>query len=158
MNNPFSYRIQASWRGYIVRKWYKNLRKTVPPKDSKLRKQFFEEKVCWTCFCGPFLWCDSAPLNQNSWVSALYLFIYSLSLVPSKQHWKHCVVLLVSSYHPLFKVKIRENNSRPAFCLGQHQQEFLWVSISLPFLISHSNLFPMRGYLWLWSLLRASVQ
>ncbi|NXL47494.1 RNF32 protein, partial [Podilymbus podiceps] len=38
-------RIQASWRGYIVRRWYKNLRKTVPPKDSKLRKQFFEEKV-----------------------------------------------------------------------------------------------------------------
>ncbi|NXK52250.1 RNF32 protein, partial [Chauna torquata] len=38
-------RIQASWRGYIVRKWFKNLRKTVPPKDSKLRKQFFEEKV-----------------------------------------------------------------------------------------------------------------
>ncbi|NXI90457.1 RNF32 protein, partial [Psophia crepitans] len=38
-------RIQASWRGYIVRKWYKNLRKTVLPKDSKLRKQFFEKKV-----------------------------------------------------------------------------------------------------------------
>ncbi|NWH24007.1 RNF32 protein, partial [Grus americana] len=38
-------RIQASWRGYIVRKWYKNLRRTVPPKDSKLRKQFFEKKV-----------------------------------------------------------------------------------------------------------------
>ncbi|XP_014800391.1 PREDICTED: RING finger protein 32 [Calidris pugnax] len=38
-------RIQAFWRGYIVRKWYKNLRRTVPPKDSKLRKQFFEEKV-----------------------------------------------------------------------------------------------------------------
>ncbi|XP_013041227.1 RING finger protein 32 [Anser cygnoides] len=38
-------RIQASWRGYIVRKWYKNLRKTVPPKDIQLRKQFFEEKV-----------------------------------------------------------------------------------------------------------------
>ncbi|NWW48586.1 RNF32 protein, partial [Pedionomus torquatus] len=38
-------RIQASWRGYIARKWYKNLRRTVPPKDSKLRKQFFEEKV-----------------------------------------------------------------------------------------------------------------
>ncbi|XP_025958706.1 RING finger protein 32 isoform X3 [Dromaius novaehollandiae] len=37
-------RIQAFWRGYVVRKWYKNLRKTVPPKDSKLRKQFFEEK------------------------------------------------------------------------------------------------------------------
>ncbi|XP_065485870.1 RING finger protein 32 [Caloenas nicobarica] len=38
-------RIQAFWRGYIVRKWYKNLRKTVPPKDSKLRKQFLEQKV-----------------------------------------------------------------------------------------------------------------
>ncbi|NXN43135.1 RNF32 protein, partial [Rhinoptilus africanus] len=37
-------RIQASWRGYF-RKWYKNLRRTVPPKDSELRKQFFEEKV-----------------------------------------------------------------------------------------------------------------
>ncbi|XP_019386107.1 PREDICTED: RING finger protein 32 isoform X1 [Crocodylus porosus] len=37
-------RIQACWRGYIVRKWYQNLRKTVPPKDKKLRKKFFEEK------------------------------------------------------------------------------------------------------------------
>nr|XP_028607216.1 RING finger protein 32 isoform X2 [Podarcis muralis] len=37
-------RIQAFWRGHIVRKWYKKLRKTVPPKDAKLRKKFFEEK------------------------------------------------------------------------------------------------------------------
>uniref|UniRef100_A0A5F9CHT1 Ring finger protein 32 n=1 Tax=Oryctolagus cuniculus TaxID=9986 RepID=A0A5F9CHT1_RABIT len=37
-------RIQAYWRGYIVRKWYRNLRKTVPPTDAKLRKKFFEEK------------------------------------------------------------------------------------------------------------------
>uniref|UniRef100_G3TJG7 Ring finger protein 32 n=1 Tax=Loxodonta africana TaxID=9785 RepID=G3TJG7_LOXAF len=37
-------RIQAYWRGHIVRKWYRNLRKTVPPKDAKLRKKFFEEK------------------------------------------------------------------------------------------------------------------
>ncbi|XP_007666045.1 RING finger protein 32 [Ornithorhynchus anatinus] len=37
-------RIQASWRGYVVRKWYKNLRQTMPPKDSRLRKKFFEEK------------------------------------------------------------------------------------------------------------------
>ncbi|OXB64010.1 hypothetical protein ASZ78_002894, partial [Callipepla squamata] len=41
----YSIKIQASWRRYIVRKWYKNLRKTVPPKDSKLRKRFLEEKV-----------------------------------------------------------------------------------------------------------------
>ncbi|XP_037691664.1 RING finger protein 32 isoform X2 [Choloepus didactylus] len=38
-------RIQAYWRGYIVRKWYRNLRKTVPPIDAKLRKKFFEEKI-----------------------------------------------------------------------------------------------------------------
>ncbi|XP_053323702.1 RING finger protein 32 [Spea bombifrons] len=38
-------RIQACWRGYIVRKWYKNLRQTVPPNDPKLRKRFFEEKL-----------------------------------------------------------------------------------------------------------------
>ncbi|XP_077124714.1 RING finger protein 32 isoform X1 [Ranitomeya variabilis] len=37
-------RIQACWRGYIVRKWYKHLRQTRPPKDPKLRKKFFEEK------------------------------------------------------------------------------------------------------------------
>ncbi|XP_069504064.1 RING finger protein 32 isoform X3 [Ambystoma mexicanum] len=37
-------KIQACWRGYLVRKWYKNLRQTIPPKDAKLRKQFFEEK------------------------------------------------------------------------------------------------------------------
>ena len=38
-------RIQAAWRGYIVRQWYKKLRQTVPPKDPKLRKKFYEDKV-----------------------------------------------------------------------------------------------------------------
>ncbi|XP_012300746.2 RING finger protein 32 isoform X2 [Aotus nancymaae] len=38
-------RIQACWRGYVVRKWYQNLRKTVPPTDAKLRKKFFEKKA-----------------------------------------------------------------------------------------------------------------
>ncbi|XP_055468919.1 RING finger protein 32 [Psammomys obesus] len=37
-------RIQAYWRGYIVRKWYKNLRKIIPPTDANLRRKFFEEK------------------------------------------------------------------------------------------------------------------
>eukprot|EP00079_Xenopus_tropicalis_P027008 XP_012821136.1 PREDICTED: RING finger protein 32 [Xenopus tropicalis] len=37
-------RIQACWRGYIVRKWYKQLRQTIPPKNPKLRRKFFEEK------------------------------------------------------------------------------------------------------------------
>ncbi|XP_008047996.1 RING finger protein 32 [Carlito syrichta] len=37
-------RIQAYWRGYIVRKWYRNLRETIPPTDAKLRKKFFEKK------------------------------------------------------------------------------------------------------------------
>eukprot|EP00072_Mus_musculus_P074761 XP_017176524.1 PREDICTED: RING finger protein 32 isoform X3 [Mus musculus] len=38
-------RIQAYWRGYIVRKWYRNLRKIIPPSDAKLRRKFFEEKA-----------------------------------------------------------------------------------------------------------------
>lgn len=37
-------RIQAAWRGYIVRQWYKRLRQTVPPKDPNLRKKFYEDK------------------------------------------------------------------------------------------------------------------
>ncbi|KAG8443590.1 hypothetical protein GDO86_012118, partial [Hymenochirus boettgeri] len=37
-------RIQACWRGYIVRKWYKHLRRTIPPKNPKLRRKFFEGK------------------------------------------------------------------------------------------------------------------
>ncbi|XP_074222759.1 RING finger protein 32 isoform X2 [Camelus bactrianus] len=37
-------RIQACWRGHVVRKWYRDLRRTVPPKDAKLRRKFFEEK------------------------------------------------------------------------------------------------------------------
>lgn len=44
-NNITKIRIQAAWRGYIVRKWYKNYRKMVPPKNPILRKKFFEEKV-----------------------------------------------------------------------------------------------------------------
>lgn len=37
-------KIQSAWRGYIVRQWYKRLRQTVPPKDPKLRKKFYENK------------------------------------------------------------------------------------------------------------------
>ncbi|XP_043920721.1 RING finger protein 32 [Protopterus annectens] len=42
--NKCAAKIQALWRGYIVRKWYRHLRKTVPPKDKTLRKRFYEEK------------------------------------------------------------------------------------------------------------------
>uniref|UniRef100_A0A8C9QXB9 Ring finger protein 32 n=1 Tax=Scleropages formosus TaxID=113540 RepID=A0A8C9QXB9_SCLFO len=38
-------RIQACWRGHVVRKWYKEIRKTVPPKDKLLRRKFFEIKL-----------------------------------------------------------------------------------------------------------------
>nr|XP_019785818.2 RING finger protein 32 [Tursiops truncatus] len=37
-------RIQAFWRGHVVRKWYRELRRTVPPTDAKLRRRFFEAK------------------------------------------------------------------------------------------------------------------
>ncbi|XP_012509613.1 PREDICTED: RING finger protein 32 [Propithecus coquereli] len=37
-------RIQAHWRGHVVRKWYRNLRKIVPPRDAGLRKKFYETK------------------------------------------------------------------------------------------------------------------
>ncbi|KAI7814903.1 RING finger protein 32, partial [Triplophysa rosa] len=37
-------RIQAFWRGYLVRKRYQTIRKHVPPKDHRLRRQFFEKK------------------------------------------------------------------------------------------------------------------
>ncbi|XP_039609554.1 RING finger protein 32 [Polypterus senegalus] len=38
-------RIQAYWRGYVIRKWYRHIRKTIPPKDKNLRRKFFEEKL-----------------------------------------------------------------------------------------------------------------
>ncbi|XP_071103177.1 RING finger protein 32-like [Haliotis cracherodii] len=38
-------RIQAAWRGYVVRCWYRKLRETHPPTDPKLRKKFFEDKL-----------------------------------------------------------------------------------------------------------------
>nr|XP_021141255.1 RING finger protein 32 isoform X4 [Columba livia] len=56
-------RIQASWRGYIVRKWYKNLRKTVPPKDSKLRKQFLEQKEHKVL--------SSSPGHRTAWLTRM---------------------------------------------------------------------------------------
>ncbi|KAM7369827.1 hypothetical protein PAMP_011117 [Pampus punctatissimus] len=37
-------RIQACWRGYVARKWYKNTKKTICPKDKRLRRKFFEAK------------------------------------------------------------------------------------------------------------------
>ncbi|XP_032763089.1 RING finger protein 32 isoform X3 [Rattus rattus] len=58
-------RIQAYWRGYIVRKWYRNLRKMIPPTDAKLRRKFFEEKAahheiyeCSICLTPLFFHCD----------------------------------------------------------------------------------------------------
>ncbi|XP_068160043.1 RING finger protein 32 isoform X1 [Antennarius striatus] len=38
-------RIQACWRGYAVRTRYRNLRKTICPKDKVLRRKFFERKL-----------------------------------------------------------------------------------------------------------------
>lgn len=38
-------RIQAAWRGYVVKNWYKKLRETVPPNDPKLRQKYYEEKL-----------------------------------------------------------------------------------------------------------------
>ncbi|XP_037401557.1 RING finger protein 32 isoform X2 [Pygocentrus nattereri] len=37
-------RIQACWRGFAARKWYRNMRRLVPPNDPRLRRQFFEAK------------------------------------------------------------------------------------------------------------------
>lgn len=38
-------RIQACWRGYVARKKYRKLRKSICPKDKQLRRKFFEAKV-----------------------------------------------------------------------------------------------------------------
>ncbi|XP_032228491.2 RING finger protein 32 [Nematostella vectensis] len=38
-------RIQAAWRGYVLRSWYRKLRQTVAPKDPKLRQKFYENKL-----------------------------------------------------------------------------------------------------------------
>ncbi|KAG7224973.1 hypothetical protein INR49_014889, partial [Caranx melampygus] len=37
-------RIQAYWRGYVARKWYRHVRKTICPKDKRLQRKFFEAK------------------------------------------------------------------------------------------------------------------
>lgn len=42
------YRIQAAWRGYVVRCWYLKLRETVPPTDPKLKKKFYASRVSLT--------------------------------------------------------------------------------------------------------------
>lgn len=42
------YRIQAAWRGYVVRCWYMKLRETVPPTDPKLKKKFYASRVSLT--------------------------------------------------------------------------------------------------------------
>lgn len=40
-------RIQAAWRGYIVRQWYKNFRLDMSniPHDTQLRRKFYQEKL-----------------------------------------------------------------------------------------------------------------
>ncbi|XP_019739318.1 RING finger protein 32 [Hippocampus comes] len=43
--NHCAVRIQAFWRGYVARKWYGNIRRTVCPKDKRLRRKFLEAKL-----------------------------------------------------------------------------------------------------------------
>uniref|UniRef100_G3NIG6 Ring finger protein 32 n=1 Tax=Gasterosteus aculeatus aculeatus TaxID=481459 RepID=G3NIG6_GASAC len=38
-------RIQARWRGYLARKRYQKLKKSICPKDTRLRRKFFEAKL-----------------------------------------------------------------------------------------------------------------
>ncbi|KAM9712385.1 RING finger protein 32 isoform 1-T1 [Menidia menidia] len=38
-------RIQACWRGYVARKWYRTIKKTKYPKDKNLRRKFLEERL-----------------------------------------------------------------------------------------------------------------
>ncbi|CAF0770858.1 unnamed protein product [Didymodactylos carnosus] len=38
-------KIQALWRGYITRQWYKRMRKMTVPIDPKLREKFYSEKL-----------------------------------------------------------------------------------------------------------------
>ncbi|XP_034415483.1 RING finger protein 32 [Cyclopterus lumpus] len=38
-------RIQACWRGYLARKRYRKLRKSIWPKDKQLRRKYFEAKL-----------------------------------------------------------------------------------------------------------------
>ncbi|TDG97364.1 hypothetical protein EPR50_G00225320 [Perca flavescens] len=38
-------RIQACWRGYVARRSYRKLRKSICPKDKQLRRKFFEAKL-----------------------------------------------------------------------------------------------------------------
>ncbi|XP_045917576.1 RING finger protein 32 [Micropterus dolomieu] len=38
-------RIQACWRGYVARKMYRQLRKSICPKDKHLRRKFFEAQL-----------------------------------------------------------------------------------------------------------------
>uniref|UniRef100_A0A665X5R1 Ring finger protein 32 n=1 Tax=Echeneis naucrates TaxID=173247 RepID=A0A665X5R1_ECHNA len=43
--NQCATRIQAYWRGCVTRKWYRQMRKTICPKDKHLQRKFFEAKV-----------------------------------------------------------------------------------------------------------------
>lgn len=38
-------RIQAAWRGYVVRKWYCHYRERNPPSHPMLREKYFEKKL-----------------------------------------------------------------------------------------------------------------
>ncbi|XP_029002598.1 RING finger protein 32 isoform X2 [Betta splendens] len=38
-------RIQACWRGYVARKWYSRVKRTICPQDKQLRHKFFEAKL-----------------------------------------------------------------------------------------------------------------
>lgn len=38
-------KLQACWRGYLVRRWYKKIRDVNPPKDNLLRRKFYESKL-----------------------------------------------------------------------------------------------------------------
>ena len=71
-------RIQATWRGYVVRCWYKKLRETVPPKDPKLRQKYYEDKVSSVMYIYANLHA-SATVSRISNINFMYLYNFFIS-------------------------------------------------------------------------------
>ncbi|XP_012918721.2 RING finger protein 32 isoform X4 [Mustela putorius furo] len=81
-------RIQACWRGHVVRKWYQDLKRKVPPTDAKLRRKFFEEKV------EPLQACQCLPLPfQFTEISHRLLCSYSTDIEDLFWEIDHCLAI-----------------------------------------------------------------
>uniref|UniRef100_A0A3Q4MX91 Ring finger protein 32 n=1 Tax=Neolamprologus brichardi TaxID=32507 RepID=A0A3Q4MX91_NEOBR len=120
-------RIQTYWRGYMARKWYRTIKKTICPKDKRLKRQFFESRELndsFVRYCHTdteaFLSDIDRSLSSSRRFKRIHVIYFKLLQVIQRGVWDCPICLTALSNLSLPTVSARSNyqQRRPTVLLS----------------------------------------